>query len=284
MTSIAIVVDTDASLPPALAERYGIRQVPINVHFGDEAFQTGVDIDDKTLVARIRRDGALPTTSAPTPGQFAAAYEDAFETGADSLACICVSSEISGTYNAAVQACQLFENRPITVVDSRSVSMGQGYMALEAARAAEDGASMEEIIAAAEAVRERTSLYAALDTLHYLALSGRVGHLAAGMAALLNIKPLLTLQEGKLEMLEKVRTRRKAWGRLLALTEASLGNKSVEQLSILHVDAEENAQAFEDALRETVACPEQITIAPFSAGLAVHTGPGMIAVIAVAEA
>ena len=284
MTSIAIVVDTDASLPPVLAERYGIRQVPINVHFGDEAFQTGVDIDDKPLVARIRRDGALPTTSAPTPGQFATAYEEAFAAGAEALVCFCVSSEVSATYTAAVQACQLFEGRSINVVDSRTISMGQGYMALEAAVRAQEGASVEEIVAAAEDVRERTSLYAALDTLKYLAMSGRVGHLAAGMASLLSIKPVLTLQEGKLDMLEKVRTRRKAWARVVALTAASLGGKPVEKMAILHVDAEEAAGAFEQQLRDEIACPDVITIAPFTAGLSVHTGPGMVGGVAVAGA
>ncbi|MGC9347095.1 MAG: DegV family protein [Anaerolineae bacterium] len=283
MTSIAVVTDTDASLPPALAERYGIRLVPINVHFGDEAFQTGVDIDDAALVERIRREGTMPMTSAPTPGQFAAAYEAAFDAGAEALVCFCVSSEISGTHNAAVQARQLFEGRSITVVDSRTVSMGQGYMALEAAIRARDGASVEEVIAAAEDVRERTSLYAALDTLRYLAMSGRVGHLAAGMASLLNIKPVLTLQGGKLDMLEKVRTRRKAWGRLLALTEASIGDRSVEKMAIVHVDAEDEARAFEEELRAEIACPQEITMAPFTAGLAVHTGPGMIGAVAVAD-
>jgi DegV family protein with EDD domain len=281
MVSVAVVTDTDASLPVALAERSGIRQVPINVHFGDEAFQTGVDIDDQALVARIRREGEMPTTSAPTPGQFATAYKAAFAAGAEEVVCFCVSGEISGTYNAAVQACQLFEGRSITVVDSRTVSMGQGYMAIEAATKAAEGASVDEIMAAAEDVRERTSLYAALDTLKYLAMSGRVGHLAAGMASLLNIKPVLTLQDGKLDMLEKVRTRRKSWARMLALTEAALDGKSVERMAILHVDAEDQAQAFEAELRTAISCPEEITIAPFTAGLSVHTGPGMIGVVAV---
>lgn len=282
MAGIVVVTDTDASLPNELAERYGVLQVPINVHFGEETFKTGIDIDDVALVRRVRQTGITPTTSAPTPGQFAEIYERAFATGAEAVACFCVSSEISGTYNSALQACELVPDRPVTVIDSHSVSMGQGFMALEAAALARQGASMAEVIAGAEAVRSRTSLYAALNTLKYLAMSGRVGHLAAGMASLLNIKPVLTLKAGKLDMLEKVRTRKKAWSQVVMRTAGSLDGQPVERLAILHVDADDEARAFEQALREKIACPAEIALAPFSPGLSVHTGPGMVGVVAVA--
>lgn len=284
MSSVAVVTDTDASLPPELAARHGIRLVPINVHFGQETFQTGVEIDDVQLFERIDREGKLPTTSAPTPGQFVAAYQAAFDAGAEAVLCFCVSSEISGTYNAAITARELMLERDITVVDSRTLSMAQGFMALTAAEALEAGASKDEAVAQAQAVGERTCVYAALSTLRYLAMSGRVGHLAAGMATLLNIKPILTAREGKLDLLERVRTRRKAWARVIDLTAQAMGDRPPARMAIVHVNVPERAQAFLDQVREELPCPDDVIVADFTAGLSVHAGAGMIGVVAVADA
>ena len=282
MLPIAIVTDTDSSLPAAVAAQYGIQQVPINIHFGEESFQAAVDIDDAEAFARIDRDGKLPTTSAPTPGQFAQAYQAAFDTGAKSVLCFCVSAEISGTHNAAITALELLPDHDITVIDSRTLSLGQGYMAIAAAEAVRQGASKEEAIAAAESLRERTHVYAALATLKYLAMSGRVGHLAAGMANLLNIKPILTVRNGKLDMLEKVRTQRKAWDRVVELTVNSLGERPIERMGIIHVNAQEKAREFEVLLREHLSCPTDVITADFTPGLSIHSGTGIVGVVVVA--
>ena len=128
MSSIAIITDTDASLPADVAARYGIRQVPIIIQFGLESLRTEIDIDDVSLFARIDREGKLPTTAAPSPGQFLEAYEAAFAAGADAIVCLCVSSAISATYGAAVTAKEMLPDRTIEVVDTRVVSMAQGFM------------------------------------------------------------------------------------------------------------------------------------------------------------
>jgi len=133
MNPIAIITDSDASLPPALASQYGIRQVPITIHFGSESYTTGVDIDDALVFEKIDRLNKLPTTSAPSPGAFALAYEEAFSAGAQSVICICVSSKVSATYAAALTARGQFPARDISVIDSLTLSMGQGFMALAAA-------------------------------------------------------------------------------------------------------------------------------------------------------
>ena len=281
MSSIAIITDTDASLSPELAEEHGIRQAAINVHFGEKLYRTWADINDKQLFARIDADGKLPTTSAPSPGQFAEVYQAAFDNGADEIICFTVSEKISATYSAALAAKEFIPGKPITVVDTRQLSMAQGFMVLEAAKLAQNAYSREEIINRALNVGERVHLFGALSTLKYLAMSGRVGHLTAGMANILNIKPILSIQDGKLELLEKVRTRHKAWARVVELTENTLSGKTPEQMAIIHVAASEQAREFETLLREKLPCPPKILIAELTAGLSVHSGAGLVGVTVV---
>ncbi len=276
MPRIAIITDTDASLPRTLAAKHHIRQVPIVIQFGDQSFLTDDDLNDAQLFVRIDRDGKLPTTSAPSPGQFVTAFQAAFDEGADQVICFNVSSAISATYAAAMSARDLLPDRDITVVDTQSLSLAQGFMAIAAAEAAQAGASKEECLERARDVGQRAHVFAALSTLKYLAMSGRVGALAAGMAGLLNIKPILTVREGKLDMLEKVRTQKKAWARMLELADGIIAGQAVEQLAIVHVAAPEAAREFEKMLRVALNCPPEIMIAELTPGLSVHTGSGLV--------
>jgi len=277
MTQIAVVTDTDASLPSELAEEYEIYQVPITVHFGEEVLRSGEDITDREMFARIEREGVLPTTAAPSPGDFARTYQQARDDGAEEVVCLTVSSEVSATYQAALSARDLIPEVQVTVVDSWSVSMGQGFMALEAAEMARRGSSVEEITARARDIRDHTRLYAALDTLKYMAMSGRVGHITAGMANFLDIKPILTIQDGKLDLLEKVRTRKKAWKKILDLSRDDLNDGGeIKRIFILHVDAPVEAGAFEVLLREVLGYNGVIPHAELSPGLSVHTGSGVV--------
>jgi DegV family protein with EDD domain len=280
---IAIVTDTDASLPPELAARYGIRQVPITILFGEQSFLTGIDIDDAALFARVDREGKLPTTSAPNTGQFFKAFQAEIAAGADAIVCLCVSSAISATYNAALAARDMLPDCPIEVVDTQSVTMAQGFMCLAAAEAAEAGASVEQVAAAARDVGQRAYVYGAMATLKYLAMSGRVGYVAAGMGNLLGVKPVVTLRGGKLDLLEKVRTRSKALARVVELTKGTLGERPVERLAIVHLNAAEEAARFAADVKEALAYPGEVITADLTAGLAVHTGAGMLGVAFVAE-
>jgi DegV family protein with EDD domain len=278
MNKIAIITDTDSSLPVELADQYHIRQVPITIHFEDSSYTTGVDINDRLLFEIIDRKKKLPTTSAPSPNAFASAYESALKENVDAIVCICVSSKISATYSSAVTACELFPQADISVIDSLNLSMAQGFMVLAAAEAASQGAGKQAIIDQALNAGQHSRLFAVLATVKYLAMSGRVGKVAAGMADTLNIKPILTVQDGKLDLLERVRTRKKAMERALELTLSSVNGKTIERIAFLHVNNPEGARELQDQLCNVLPCQPSIITTEFSPGLSVHAGSGVVGV------
>jgi DegV family protein with EDD domain len=283
MSKISIITDTDSSLPPELAAQHGIYLVPITIQFGDETYETGVNINDKTLFEKIDAIGKLPTTAAPSPAAFKAAYEKAFAAGADSIICVVVGSKISRTYESAVSACEEFPGKLITVFDSEYLSLGQGFMAIAAAEAAAAGATHEEALQAARDVLPRLHLYGSLTTLKYLAMGGRIGKFPANMANLFDIRPVMTMIDGKLGMLEKVRTHRMAMNRLVQLLEKSVKDKEIVKAGIVHVNNLEDAKLLESRLRADLPMPAEILIAEFTPGLSVHGGTGLVAAVLVTK-
>lgn len=281
MPKIAIITDTDSSLPASLAAKLEIQLVPIKIQFGSESFDTGLDIDDRQLFVRVDTEGKLPKTAAPAPGLFVAAYQRAFDAGAEQIICITISSEVSAVCSAATTASQEFPGRDIHVVDSRTMSMAQGFMAITAAEMAGHGASCQEILTAINDVRDRSRLYAALATLKYLAMSGRVGQVAAGFASILNIRPILTVKDGKLVLLERIRTQRLAWERLVSLVEQAAGGQAIERVAFLQVAAEGDAARFAEQFKQRVACPMDAMTVEVTPGLSVHTGAGTVGVVVI---
>jgi DegV family protein with EDD domain len=231
------------------------------------------------VFTKIDREGKLPTTAAPSPGQFVETFKSAFDSGAEAVLCMSISSEMSATYASARQAAELLPGKRIEVMDTRNLAMGQGYMVLAAAEVVANGGSIESAMAAAEELRDRSYLFGALATLKYIAMSGRVSHLAAGMAGLLDIKPILTLQNGKLELLEKIRTQTKSWNRAIELSIEKAAGRKIEKMAVLNVKAPQAGRQFESLLRSAMPCPEEILFTEITPGLAIHTGAGMVAVV-----
>jgi DegV family protein with EDD domain len=273
---ILIITDSDSSLSEEMLSTYNIRQVPINIHFGDDTYESGVDFTDKSLFERVDKEGKLPTTSAPSPGQFQKAFQKAFSDGCEEIICFCVSSKISATVAAAQQAKEIMDIEAITIVDTETVSLGQGFIVLEAARLAQEGKTKEEILAAAKDVQENMHLFAALSTLKYLAMGGRISHLQAGVAGIMEVKPILTTKDGKLEVLERIRTRKKSLARLLELVEESVGDAPIKRIGIIQCVCEDEAKALQETVRAHWNLQGDIPIVEFTPGLSVHSGVGLL--------
>jgi DegV family protein with EDD domain len=231
------------------------------------------------MFERIDRTSKLPTTAAPSPTAFAKAFRAAFDEGAESVICVCVGSKISRTHESALVAVDEFPGKKITVIDSGYLSLAEGYMAILAAEAVAAGASHEEAVAKAESVIGRVYVFGSLSTLKYLALGGRMSNLAASMANMLNIRPILAMIDGKLGLLEKVRTRKVAINRLVELAVENVDGRPVERACMLHVLNPEDAKFWEEQMRKKIDLPKDMPLYHFGPGLSVHTGAGMIGVV-----
>ncbi len=283
MSKIAIITDSDSSIPKEIADQYKITQVPITIHFGESTYTTGLDINDAILFEIIDQTNKLPTTSAPPPAAFEKEFQNAFNSGCESIICICVSSTVSATYQAALTAKQEFPDKDISVVDSSQLSLAQGFFVIHAAKSAQNGVSKDQILADIENMRTKLHVFAALPTLKYLAMSGRVGKVAAGLADTLNIKPILSVQNGKLDLLEKIRTMKKAQKRLIELAQSSVADKNILQVGFIHVNNLTGAKNLYDDLCEVFPCQADPIFAEFTPGLSVHAGAGVIGFVILTE-
>jgi len=272
---IKIVTDSTADVPQELMERYDIRQVPINIQFGTETYQEGIEIDRPTFFRKLEE--VMPTSSQPSPGQFAEVYKELAEQG-HSILSIIITSKHSGTYQSAVLAKSMLPEADIEVFDTLSISIGTGYQVLAAARAAEEGKSMGEIIQLLEGIRSRMFLYLTPSTLKYLQKSGRVGKLAGALGALLNLKPVIKVEDGLLEAFQNVRTRSKAIDRMVELTAEAVGTTEPVKLGITHAQVPDEAEKLRQRLERAFNCDEVIVV-DLACSLTVHGGPGVIGLI-----
>ncbi len=272
---IKIVTDSTADVPQELMERYDIRTVPINIQFGTETYQEGIDIDRPTFFRKLEE--VMPTSSQPSPGQFVEVYKELVEQG-HSVLTVVITSKHSGTYQSAVLAKSMLPEADIEVFDTLSISIGTGYQVLAAARAAEEGKSMGEIIQLLEGIRSRMFLYLTPSTLKYLQRSGRVGRLSGALASLLSVKPIIKVEDGVLEAFQNVRTRGKALDRLVELTAEAVGTAEPVKFGIPHAEVPDEAEKLRQRLESTFNCDEMIVV-DLACSLTVHGGPGVIGLI-----
>lgn len=277
--AVRIVTDSTSDLSKEQARELGICVVPLTVHFGEEVYRDGVDLESGAFFAKLATSKVMPTTAAPPSGLFEEAYRQLLRDGADGILAVQISSVLSATYNSAVVGAEALKDQPvpIEVVDSRSVSGGLGIPVLAAARAAREGKSLAECKAIAESLLARMNIYAVLDTLEFLQRGGRIGKARQLLGTLLNVKPMLTVKGGAVLPLENVRTRSKAHERIAQLLE-KLG--PIEIVGIAESD-EEIGQQLTKAIRTVYDGP--IEYFPLGPVVGTHTGPGTSAVCAVTK-
>jgi len=273
--SVVIVTDSTADIAPNLVDELGIHIVPLKVIFGEEEFVDGVTIQAPEFYKKLESSDVFPTTSQPSPGEFVSKYE---EIGADvdGILSIHISSKLSGTYDSAIRASEELagDGPEIRVIDGKSASMGTGLTVLAAARAARDGANLDEIAALAEDLVDRTHVLFLLDTLEYLKRGGRIGTAAAFIGTLLKFHPLLGLIDGEVTPIARPRSKQKGVKALLSRLEAAGG---IEQAAIIVANdqATANDLATQVASLTGVTVPPSTTIGPV---IGAHAGPGLVGV------
>ncbi|MEF3112997.1 DegV family protein [Streptomyces chrestomyceticus] len=273
---VAIVTDSTAYLPRAALQRHRITAVPLTVVLGDQALEEGTEISARSVAQALQKRKYV-TTSRPSPEAFASTYRAIAEAGAESIVSLHLSSEFSGTYDAAVLAAAEAPV-PVRVVDTGMVAMALGFCALAAAEAAGTGGSLDEAVAAAEKRAEQTSAYFYVDTLDYLRRGGRIGAAQALLGSALAVKPLLQLAEGRIDLLEKVRTASKAIARLEEIAVERAGEAQVD-IAVHHLAAAERADALAERLRERVPGLAELHVSEVGAVIGAHTGPGLLGAV-----
>lgn len=272
---IKVVTDSTNYLPPDEIEKFEIRVVPLNVHFGEQqVFQEGVTLNNDQFYAMLAEAPELPTTSQPSPGQFLDVFSELTGAGHDVL-CIVLSSKLSGTYQSALDAKHMLRDSNIVVIDTYSVASPLGLMAITAAEMGAEGCTMDEIVARVEQMRRDMRVYFAVDTLEYLQKGGRIGAAAAFCGTLLRVKPILSLDDGVVKPLDKVRSKRKAIQRLLSELESHVSPDQPVQAVAMHAQAPDEARELEIEMRRRFNCL-RIVFGEVGSVVGTHTGPGLL--------
>ncbi len=272
---VAIVTDSASDLRLDVAAQHGIRVVPLEVSFGSERFRAGVDLTPEQFWERLLEPGApFPTTAAASPGEFQAAYEDAFRDGAEAVVCVTVGGKLSGTIKSAEIAAGLMAGREIHVIDSNAASMAQGLLALLAADLAATGASRTEVAAAVADRRRDVDLFVALDTLEYLRRGGRISAAQAAIGGFLSIKPIITLEDGIVDTVDRVRTRSKARERVNEVLSA----RPLEALAVLYTPPADPETFRDDVVARLPRPidPANVSIQLVGPSVGPHIGPGCL--------
>lgn len=279
MKQVKIVTDTTSNLPDDLAHELGILKVPYCIQFGGETFYES-DLSRSEFHRRIA-EGVFPKTSQPPIGKFVEVFQEAAKDAAGILCCTLTAAH-SGGYATAMAARELAPDVPIAVVDSKAISMGIGFLAIAAARAAQVGKSLSEIVTMVEGIRDRLHHYIALDTLKYLQMGGRVSTFQTILASMLSIKPILYVKDGMLLPYERMRTRVRSLERIIEVTVNSVGPQPA-RIAVLHDQAPDDCLRVLETLKSKLDVRESFS-GELSLALTAHSGPGMVGIVSYAVA
>lgn len=279
MRKVAVITDSTCCLPSELVEKYDIFLVPIFIVYKGISYRDGVDMSPGEVYKIMRRRKDLPTTSTPSAGDFLNVYRQLSQE-AESILCITLTGLQSKTFEAAVlakeEAKEVIPDTAIEVVDSRAVAGALGFVALEAARVASQGADLLQVANAARSMIGRVNLLAMLDTLYYLARTGRIARAAAWAGAVLNMKPVLehSTSIGETTGVARPRTTAKAVKRMLELMAERVGDSTVHVI-VHHADELEEGEKLKAEIGSRFSCAE-LYLTEFTPGMGVHAGPGIL--------
>jgi len=265
---VKVITDSACDLDDAVVAELGITIVPLSIRFGSEEYVDRVNLSPKEFYDKMAATSALPETAAPAPGAFEQAFREALDGGADGVVCVNLSGQLSATIQSAQNAARSLNGAPIRIIDSLSVTGGLGSMVIAAARAARDGAPLDDVAALVEDMVPRTRVYGALDTLDNLKKGGRIGGAQAMLGGLLSIKPLIEIRDGVVHEAGKPRTRGKA---IKALVDKLREAGPVENVHVLHgfaPDAEELVKQVAEVVPR-----DQLTVGIIGATIGTHGGP-----------
>jgi DegV family protein with EDD domain len=279
---LKIVMDSAGEIPREWQEEYDINIIPINIHFEDKMYLQGVDLSNDEFYQLADSSGVIPKTSQPSPQQFVNFYNKIAQVG-DTILSLHVTSKLSGTFNSAVMAAQEMKNKlNIIPIDSGAGSAALGFMCKEVRQLERAGATLQTILDRLDVIRQNVNIVLTLDTLEYARRSGRVKALQATIASLINIKPIVILKDGTLDVGEKVRTRQRAINRVLEIIHERVGDRLVN-VAVVHAQSLEAAKELLNKVRETLHVNEAI-LSELSIGVAANLGPGTIGIAAYAVA
>lgn len=275
---VKVVTDSTADIAESVREELDIAMVPLKVHLEGETFLDGITLHPQEFYKRLKQADELSTTSQPSPNEFAKAYREVAGDGKHDIISIHLSAALSGTYQSAVLAKSMLEDElHIEVVDGKKASYATGMIVVAVAEAAKAGKNLEECRALAERLIKEMRVYFMVDTLHYLQKGGRIGKASALLGALLNIKPILKLdEEGEVAPEEKVRGKKKAMARIYSKFQEYAGDDPV-RVGLLHADAESEAASVEQTLKERLNI-SRLHIAELGPVIGTHAGPGTIGI------
>lgn len=279
--SVKIIADTSSGISAEMAAQLDLTIVPLRVNFGLETLRDGVDISSAAFLDRLAASKHFPTTSQPPAGDFLEVFKRFRADGHDVL-CVLLSNKLSGTVVSANAARQQLNDGHVTVFDTLNVASGDAILVMEAARLALLGRSVPEILARLTVMRTRVQLYFSVDTLEYLAKGGRVSNAQAFIGSLLQMKPILKVENGLVEGAEKIRTTSKAHQRLREIAEAGIRGKSQAQVVVMYTVIKDVAQHMADDLRAAYHLPE-VPVQHISPAVSAHTGPRALGVAFYAE-
>ncbi len=276
MGRVAIVTDSTADLPPSLRDQHHVTVVPLNVHFGNEVYRDQVDITTDAFMERLQRSPVLPTTSQPASGLFEETFRG-LAADHDGVVAVLISGKLSGTVMSATIARDAVSDLvPVEVVDSRNASLGLGFQVLRAAELAAEGMSAPDIAARLQSETAAYHLVFFVDTLEYLQRGGRIGKAAAMVGSMLNLKPLLRVDEGQIVPFERTRTRGRA---RRGLIEFARSLPRTERMAVVHSTTAAEAEQLAAELSATALLPrDRMVVAQFGPVIGTHVGPGAMGV------